>query len=320
MKNLDCLTQKKIWLAPLAGITDMSFRTICKTCGADVMVTEMVSADGLLMNPEPSLRYARFKEEQRPIGIQIFGSEPRIVGKSIHVVKALKPDFIDFNMGCPVKKVVKRGAGSALMKDPARAVAIVRQIKENLPESIPLSVKLRSGWDIFNLNVIDFALKLQDAGADLICYHARTRSQMYAGKSDWQMIARLKSELSIPLIVNGDIRTPEDAAEMIRITDCDSIMIGRGAIGKPWIFKEIKDYLNTGSYTPLKPEEKFEIISRHCYLTSKNKNEEQALKEMRTHFAHYSKGFKGGSRIRDYIFRSFDMEDNLSKLRELYYG
>lgn len=320
MKNLEHLTAKKIWLAPLAGITDMSFRTICKKCGADVMVTEMVSADGLVMNPEPSLRYARFKQEHRPLGIQIFGSDPEVVGRSIDIVKDLKPDFIDFNMGCPVKKVVKRGAGSALMKDPEKAAAIVRQIKQHLADDIPLSVKLRSGWDIFNVNVIDVALKLEKEGADLICYHARTRSQMYAGKSDWQMIARLKSKLSIPLVGNGDIRNPEDAAAMFRLTGCDAIMIGRGAIGNPWIFNEVKDFLKRGSYIPLEPAEKFAIIAEHCRLVSQNKAEDQALKEMRTHFSHYTKGFKGGARIRNYIFRNLDLEENLAKIKELYYG
>jgi len=320
MTQISDLTQKKIWLAPLAGITDISFRTICKKCGADVVVSEMVSTDGLIMNPQPSLKYARFTEEQRPFGIQLFGSDPLTAGKAIDIIKELKPDFLDFNMGCPVKKVIKRGAGSALMKDPERAMDIVKEIKRCLPDSIPLSVKIRSGWDLYNVNAIDFALKLEDSGADLICFHARTKSQMYSGKSDWDLIARVKSRLSIPLIGNGDIRTPEDAKDMFEITGCDSIMIGRGALGRPWIFNEIKEFINGGTYTELNNEKKFSIIEKHCELACIDKNEEIALKELRTHFAYYTKGFRGGANVRDYIVRSMDLEDNLEKVKELFYG
>jgi tRNA-dihydrouridine synthase B len=320
MKNLKEITEKKIWLAPLAGITDISFRSICKSCGADVVVSEMVSADGLVLNPEHSLKYTRFTEAQRPFGIQLFGSDPVIIGKAARITESLNPDFLDFNMGCPVKKVIKKGAGSALMKDVDRAVKIVREIKKNISEQLPLSVKIRSGWDLFSINVLEFATRLEEAGADMICYHARTRTQMYSGRSNWQLIAELKRKLSIPLIGNGDIRTPEDALQMFEITKCDSIMIGRGSLGRPWIFNEIKEFLKTGSHDILEPEKKFNIIEEHCKLTCHEKNEEQALKDLRTHFAFYTKGFEGGSRVRNYIFHSQDLEDNLMKIRELYYG
>jgi len=320
MFDIDLLTNRKVWLAPLAGITDLSFRMICKICGADVVVSEMVSADGLIRNPEPSLKYAKFAEAQRPFGIQLFGSDPKTVGKAIAVIENIRPDFIDFNMGCPVKKVIKKGAGSALMKDPDRAVSIVKEIKKHLSESIPLSVKIRSGWDIFNLNAIDFALRMEDSGVNIICLHARTRSQMYSGRSDWDLIAKVKSKLSIPLVGNGDIKTPEDAKNMLDQTGCDSIMIGRGAMGKPWIFNYVKQFLASGTYTELDNPSKFNIIKEHCELTCKNKSEEIALKELRTHLAYYTKGFRGGSYIRDYIVRSLDLNDNLSKIRELYNG
>jgi len=273
-----------------------------------------------MLRPEASLKYARFTEEQRPFGIQLFGSDWEIIVKALRVVEKLKPDFLDFNMGCPVKKVIKKGAGSALMKDPAKAVLIISKIRENLSGSIPLSVKIRSGWDIYSVNAVEFALNLEAAGADVISFHARTRSQMYSGKSNWKLIAELKSRLSIPLIGNGDVRSPEDAKKMFEITGCDSIMIGRGAIGRPWIFQEIKDYLNYGSYRELEQRKKFEVIAEHCRLASSDKTEEQALKEMRTHFAYYTKGLKGGSRIRDYIFRNQDLEDNLNQIKQLYYG
>jgi len=320
MNKLKKLTDGKIWLAPLAGMTDLSFRSICKLCGADVVVSEMVSADGLVMNPEHSLKYARFTEEQRPYGIQLFGSEPEMIAKAYKVIEDIKPDFIDFNMGCPVKKVIKRGAGSALMREPEKAAEIVRQLKKVMPAAMPLSVKVRSGWDIFNVNVLDFALILEDAGADLICYHARTRSQMYSGHSNWDLIAKLKERLTVPLVGNGDVRTPEDAARMFEHTGCDSIMIGRGALGAPWIFSEIKDFLQKSGGAVLNREEKFDIIKKHCLLTLLEKNEEQAIIEMRTHLSYYTKGFSGGARIRDFIVRSMALEENLEKIRDLYYG
>jgi len=320
MNKLKKLTDGKIWLAPLAGMTDLSFRSICKLCGADVVVSEMVSADGLVMNPEHSLKYARFTEEQRPYGIQLFGSEPEMIAKAYKVIEDIKPDFIDFNMGCPVKKVIKRGAGSALMREPEKAAEIVRQLKKVMPAAMPLSVKVRSGWDIFNVNVLDFALILEDAGADLICYHARTRLQMYSGHSNWDLIAKLKERLTVPLVGNGDVRTPEDAARMFEHTGCDSIMIGRGALGAPWIFSEIKDFLQKSGGAVLNREEKFDIIKKHCLLTLLEKNEEQAIIEMRTHLSYYTKGFSGGARIRDFIVRSMALEENLEKIRDLYYG
>ena len=212
MISLADLTHRKLWLAPLAGYTDSAFRQLCKQSGAEVLVSEMVSADGLIRDSRKTAQYIAFEEMERPYGIQIFGSEPEVMARAAEFCLGFQPDFIDINMGCPVKKVVRRGAGSALMNDPARASAIVRRVSAALRGSCPLGVKFRSGWNSASLNYSEFGLLLQDAGADFLCLHPRTQAQMVSGEADWVHIAELKKVLSIPLIGNGDLRAPEDAA------------------------------------------------------------------------------------------------------------
>ncbi len=313
------LTDKKIWLAPLAGFTDNAFRKICKQNGADVIVSEMVSADGIVFDKNRSISYTDSDESQRPFGIQLFGSEPKIMAKAAEIILKKKPDFIDVNMGCPIKKVIKRGAGSALMKTPDKAEAIIREMKNVLDGcKIPLSVKIRSGWDMQNINAVDFGKMLQSAGADMICIHPRTRTQMFSGRSDWSLIKELKQNLTIPIIGNGDIRTPEDAREMFSQTNCDSIMVGRGILGKPWLLKEIKDYLLKSEIISLSLSDKYEIIVQHFEEIVKNIGEQTAIREMRTHFSYYTKGFKGSAKIRDFINKSLDKKAVLSAIKELY--
>ena len=313
------LTDKKIWLAPLAGFTDNAFRKICKQNGADVIVSEMVSADGIVFDKNRSISYTDSDESQRPFGIQLFGSEPKIMAKAAEIILEKKPDFIDVNMGCPVKKVIKRGAGSALMKTPDKAEAIIREMKNVLDGcKIPLSVKIRSGWDMQNINATDFGKMLQSAGADMICIHPRTRTQMFSGRSDWSLIKELKQNLTIPIIGNGDIRTPEDAREMFSQTNCDSIMVGRGILGKPWLLKEIKDYLLKSEIISLSLSDKYEIIVQHFEEIVKNIGEQTAIREMRTHFSYYTKGFKGSAKIRDFINKSLDKKAILYAIKALY--
>ena len=313
------LTVKKIWLAPLAGFTDNAFRKICKQNGADVIVSEMVSADGIVFDKNRSISYTDSDDSQRPFGIQLFGSEPKIMAKAVEIILEKKPDFIDVNMGCPIKKVIKRGAGSALMKTPDKAEAIIREMKNVLDGcKIPLSVKIRSGWDMQNINAVDFGKMLQSAGADMICIHPRTRTQMFSGRSDWSLIKELKQNLTIPIIGNGDIRTPEDAREMFSQTNCDSIMVGRGILGKPWLLKEIKDYLLKSEIISLSLSDKYEIIVQHFEEIVKNIGEQTAIREMRTHFSYYTKGFKGSAKIRDFINKSLDKKAVLSAIKELY--
>ena len=320
MIELSKLTDRKTWLAPLAGFTDISFREICKFCGADVVVSEMISSDGLTRAKDKSISYAGFTENQRPFGTQLFGSDPLVMAKAVDVILDVKPDFIDINMGCPVKKVIKRGAGSALSKDPKRAAAIVKAMKEAMRGTdLPLSVKIRSGWDGNSINFIEMGKQLEQAGADIIILHARTRNQMYAGHSDWTHIKQLKEAVSIPVIGNGDIRSVDDAETMYNECHCDSVMIGRGSLGQPWVFREILHAEN--NEIPLfKSQEKFDIIEKHSRLTIEEKGEAIAMKEMRSHFSYYTKGFRGGSKLREFINKHSDPIEILEKIKEIYHG
>ncbi len=314
--KIDSLTKNKLWLAPLAGLTDLPFRTICKENGADVMVSEMVSADGLIYNFQKSIEYAEFTENLRPFGIQLFGSDADIFAKATELIIPLRPDFIDINMGCPVKKVVKRGAGSALMKTPDIAFEIVKRVKSVLKSTgIFLSVKIRAGWDLNSVNAVDFSLGLEDSGADIIIIHPRTRAQMFTGHSDWNIIKQIKEKVSIPVVGNGDINTFEDAKNMYDTTNCDSIMIGRGALGKPWIFNKIKQEKN---FT-ISNEKKLVILSRHIYLAiEKEKNEKRAIIKMRTHLGHYTKGYKNSSKARQKINKAETKEEIMKIFGELW--
>jgi tRNA-dihydrouridine synthase B len=314
------LTDKKIWIAPLAGYTDFAYRTILKEWGAEVLVSEMISVDGLIYNTEKSLEYAQFYGEQRPFGIQLFGSDPLIFAKSLEKVLQLNPDFIDINMGCPVKKVVNRGAGSALMKTPEIAFQIVQIVKKELPKSIPLSVKFRSGWDFNSQNFLSFGQKMEEAGADILILHPRTRSQQFSGTSNWQQIAELKQNVQIPLIGNGDIFTENDALQMYKETACDSIMIGRGILGKPWLISQIKHFLLTGSNKEISYQQKLETIKKHYEFVLSSKNEKEGLKEMRNQVAFYTKGLKGGSQFRHFVNDCFDYTQTINALNELFYG
>jgi tRNA-dihydrouridine synthase B len=313
------VTQQKVWLAPLAGFTDSTFRTICKECGVDVVVSEMISADGLIYNREKSLAYARFSKMQRPFAIQLFGSNADIMQQGAEIALQENPDILDINMGCPVKKVIKKGAGSALMNNPEEAERIVKTMKK-LTEAanIPLSVKIRAGWDKFSMNYLGFAQRMEAAGADIICLHPRTRSQMFSGHSSWELITQLKKTISVPIIGNGDINDVNSAKQMFDQTGCDAIMIGRGSLGKPWLFRKIKTYLETGKMTDIEPEEKIRLIKRHIDLTVREKGIERALIELRSQFAHYTKGFRGGAKVRNYINHCHDPNEIFESIAKLY--
>ncbi len=299
------LTNNKLWLAPLAGYTDFAFRSIAKLCGADVIVSEMVSADGLYYNESKSIIYAEFSEEQRPFGIQLFGSDPDMMKKGTEILMKLRPDFIDINMGCPVKKVVNRGAGSALMKDLDNACRITEAVKSVAQKhDILVTTKFRSGWDNNSINYLEYGKSLVNAGSDALILHARTRSQMFTGHSDWNHIKRLKQEVNIPVIGNGDVNSSQSALDMLNQTSCDGIMIGRGALGQPWLFKTIKDSQNI----PFDLIDKKEIIKKHFNLALEvNDNKQRAIVEMRAHFNFYTKGLKGGSSLRNEINKTTDI-------------
>jgi nifR3 family TIM-barrel protein len=301
LTNTDRLTANKLWLAPLAGYTDRAFRVLCASLGAEVMVSEMVSADGLIRDSGKTRQYVLFGDEERPFGIQLFGSDPVLMARAAEACLAEKPDFIDLNMGCPVRKVVKRGAGSALIKDPAQAAAIMKAVRGAVGDACPVSVKFRSGWDHDSLNYVEFGLALEAAGADFLCLHPRTQSQQFGGLANWEHISELKHRLTIPLIGNGDIRCPEDAVKMLAETGCDGIMIGRGALGKPWIFGQIRQFLASGDYTPINKSRLQETMHAHVRLAVQYKQERIAVKELRSQLCFYTKGLVGGSDLRQRI-------------------
>ena len=316
--EISSLTDKKLWLAPLAGYTDYTFRSIAKSCGADVIVSEMVSSDGLVYNKEKSIEYALFEEKQRPFGIQLFGSDADMMQKGAEIIMELQPDFIDINMGCPVKKVVHRQAGSALMKDLELACRITEKVKEiTLKHNILVTTKFRSGWDLESINFLEFGKSLESAGSDALILHARTRSQMFTGHSNWNHIRDLKAAVSLPVVGNGDVKSVEDAMQMYAETNCDSIMIGRGALGQPWLFQDIKSAF-TGEYFP--PINKQEIIRTHFENTLTNSTSDNKLKailEMRSHFSYYTKGLRGGARLRNEINKTTDPQEIFAIIDQL---
>ncbi len=283
----------------------MPYRLIAKKHGVDVLTTEMVSAAGLTYSPSGSLPYAYTGEDTSPIGIQLFGSEPSHFQAAISILPAM--DFLCINMGCPVKKVVKTGAGSALMDNPQLASRIVEICRDSLPAATPLVVKFRSGFS--RINYLDFGLKMQNSGADILILHPRTRAQMFAGHSDWSQIKKLKESCQIPIIGNGDIFSREDIGKMKLETGCDGVMIGRGAIGNPWIFSE-----NSPSN-----EEKLSTIKEHYRLAVQHYGELKGLRLMRAHIAKYTKHLKGGSKTRQKINTETNLEKIFSTLDELFY-
>lgn len=313
MISLAELTQRKLWLAPLAGYTDSAFRQLCKQGGAEVLVSEMVSADGLIRDSQKTVQFIRFEEAERPFGIQIFGSEPAVLARGAEFCLRFQPDFIDINMGCPVKKVVKRGAGSALMNDPARASAIVKEVSAAVRGSCLLGVKFRSGWNSDSLSFLGFGQLLEAAGADFLCLHARTQAQMFSGQADWAHIAELKKYLSVPLIGNGDIHSPEDTAKMLAETNCDSVMIGRGALGRPWIFAQIRQLWDGGDYRPATRDLLLQTIFSHIDLALRYKPERVVNKEMRSQLCFYTKGLVGSAELRQKINRA----ESTAEIKEL---
>jgi len=305
-----------LYLAPLAGYSDQAFRRLCKDWKVDYLVSEMVSADGLIRDQDKTLAYVTFAEEERPYSVQIFGSDPLILAKAAAALLPFKPDFIDINMGCPVRKVVKRGAGSALMKDPLRAAAIVKEVKNAIQGAAILSVKFRSGWDLNSLNYLDFGLKMQDAGADLLCLHPRTTSQVFSGLSNWEHIQKLKQAISIPLIGNGDVDSPETAAKMLKDTACDAIMIGRGALGRPWLFAQIKQFLKDGYYQPITKDQILKTSLTHLDYALLYKEEFVVVREMRSQLCHYAKGMPGSKELREKINHSSSVNELREHLRQ----
>ena len=291
-------------LAPMAGIADNAFRLLCKKHGADSVYSEMISAKAVYFNDKKTYELAKFEDAERPLILQIFGSDPSVMA---YAAKKLydfcRPDGIDINMGCPVHKIVSNGDGSALMKNPQLVYEIVSRVREAVPTDIPVSVKIRKGMDDGSINFTEVALKAQEGGADFIALHGRTRAQMYSGESDFEAVRQLKSVLRIPLIGNGDVTSPLSYDKMVS-TGCDGIMIGRGSFGNPFIFNNLKRHIK-GLDPELPDRETVKAtIFEHLELSMRFKTEDVAIRESRKHISYYLKGFHGSAALRDAVNRA----------------
>jgi nifR3 family TIM-barrel protein len=287
--------EDNLFLAPVAGYTDRAFRSICTGAGASLCFTELISAEALVRGHFVKAQVERGDGEKR-YAIQLFGADPEVMGRACRLLAPFTPDAVDLNAGCPVPKVVKRGAGSALMKTPRLLgeiiAALVKASEEELG-GVPVTVKMRSGWDSSSLNYAECAAAAVDAGAAMVSLHPRTRSQGYGGKSKWQHIADLASRLSVPVCGSGDLYTPEDAGRMFGETGCKAVMFARGAMGNPFIFSAAREFLATGSWTAPDPRARLEAGLRHLELLAQDLGEKTACLEMRKQFCAYTKGAMG---------------------------
>ena len=296
----------------MAGFTDSSFRQICRDFGADIFYSELISTAALFYNQEKkeSLRLCKFEEIERPFILQLFGREPEQFLKAIEAIEkaGIEPDGIDINMGCPVKKVVKSGYGSALIKEPKQATLIVKTLKKET--RYPISIKTRSGWD--SVTAPDFAKEMEQAGADAISIHARTYKQGFSGKADWGVIEKVKKAIKIPVLGNGDIKKAEDVYKMLRETGCDGVLIGRASLGNPWIFQDVRDKTETiKNY-----EDVVEILIRHINLSVEFYGEEKGMREVKKHYSFYLKGIPDTRELRGKLIRAGSKNEVLRLIKE----
>jgi len=300
-----------IWLAPMAGITNLPYRLLMKSFGAGLVFTEMISANGLVHGGRGSRALLASSPEEKPLGVQLFGEDPEILAEAAGLVEE-DADLLDINFGCPVKKVIRSGAGSALLRSPEKIGRIVAAVRRTTQK--PLTVKIRSGWDRQSINFIETARIAEAEGADAITLHPRTRCQGFGGRSDWQQLQLLKTAVKIPVIGSGDIRTAEDALNMLLQTGCDAIMIGRGGYGNPWLIRDIAARL-AGPQVPAPPTtaERFQVAERHLALHLQTYGPRKALLEMRKHLCWYSCGLNGATRFRTMLNRT----QSIAELRRI---
>ena len=303
-----------ILLAPMAGITDRAFRLICEKYNPGLVYTEMISAKGLYYDDKKTEQLLNMKDEKRPIAVQIFGSDVESMGYAAEYVSKYA-DIVDINMGCPAPKVVKNGDGSKLLLDLEKARAIIEEVVKK--SSVPVTVKFRKGWDVNNIVAVEMAKICEEAGASAITIHGRTRSEFYSGNADWEIIKKVKESVSIPVIGNGDVKSTEDVKKMLDETHVDGIMIGRGTLGNPWIFKQISDELD-GKEFSISNKEKLDIIIEHLNYMLEDKPERVAVVEMRKHISWYIRNSKDASKVRDYINQITDKDELIKTLTEYF--
>lgn len=294
--TIDC----PVVLAPMAGVTDLPFRLLCREMGVGLLSMEMVSAKAILYKNRNTESLMEIAPGENPIALQLFGSDPEILGEIAAQIQNRPFDILDFNMGCPVPKVVNNQEGSALMKQPE----LVREIASSLVKASekPVTVKIRKGFDDAHVNAVEIAKILEDCGVAAVAVHGRTREQYYSGKADWEIIRKVKEAVSIPVIGNGDVDSPKAAVEMLEQTGCDGVMIGRAAQGNPWLFREIRHYLESGEELPrLSMDEVKEMILRHARLQVEYKGPDVGMREMRKHVAWYTAGFPHSAKLRSEV-------------------
>ncbi|EQK46419.1 MULTISPECIES: tRNA dihydrouridine synthase DusB [Paraclostridium] len=315
MKIGNVTLDNKVFLSPMAGVTDLPFRLICKEQDCGMLYTEMINAKALCYDDQNTKKMLKIEEEEHPVAVQIFGSDPAFMGGAAEILNEYPNEILDINMGCPAPKVIKNGDGSALMKNPKLAEEVLKSVVKNSKK--PVTLKIRKGWDDNNINAVEIAKIAEASGISALAIHGRTREQYYSGKADWDIIAKIKESINIPVIGNGDVFEVEDAINMINKTNCDAIMIGRGAQGNPWIFKRINHYMKTGEILPEPTgEEKINTALKHLKLAIDEHGEYVAVREMRKHIAWYLKGLRGSARLRDEINKIESYEEVVNKLRD----